>query len=171
VANGCLGGTTYGGKSAEQYCGEGYTPRQPTVSAVLVSLSRQVSADHVALQVVHASLANSQVDLRARPPFPSTSTGVAIASVQAGQVAPRPASIQNALFDIGSARNYQVSIESEGSVLYQQAWTSVLSQGGLAELENGKGYALILNGPRADLTGVPDTWNAPSLTAVAVDPE
>lgn len=171
VANGCMGGTAYGGKSAEEYCGAGYTPREPTVSAVLVSLSRQVSTDHVALQVVHASLANSQVDLRARPPFPSKSMGVAIASVQAGQVGPRPASIQNALFDLGSARKYQVSIESEGNVLYEQGWSTVLSQGSLEELENGKGYALVFNGPRADLTAVPDTWNAPSLTAVAVDPE
>ncbi|HEY0466198.1 MAG TPA: hypothetical protein VGC79_18435, partial [Polyangiaceae bacterium] len=75
VANGCLGGATYSGKDEEQYCGAGYTPRQPTASAVLVSLSRQVSADHVALQVVHASLANDQVELRSRPPFPSMATG------------------------------------------------------------------------------------------------
>lgn len=171
VANGCMGGATYTGKSAEQYCGAGYTSREPTVSAVLVSLSRRVSDDHVGLQVVHASLANAQVDLRARPPFPLMASGVAIASVQAGQVAPRPASIDNALFDLGSARKYQVSVESKGSVLYAQAWSSVLSQGSLSELENGRGYALVFNGPRADLTAVPDLWNAATLTAIAVDPE
>jgi hypothetical protein len=171
VTNGCMGGATYSGKSAEQYCGAGYTPRDPTVSAILVSLSRQVSADHVALQVVHASLANEQVELRARPPFPSTADGVAIASVQPGQVAPRPASIQNALFDLGSARKYQVSIEAQGSVLYAQPWTTVLSQGALSSLENGRGYALVFNGPRADLTPKTNLWNGPTLTAVPVDPE
>lgn len=171
VANGCMGGATYSGKSAEQYCGLGYTPRDPTVSAVLVSLSRQVSDGHVALQVVHASLANAQVDLRARPPFPSKSAGVAIASVQPGQVAPRPASIQNALFDLGSARKYQVSVESQTDVLYAQPWSTVLSQGALSELENGRGYALVFNGPRADLMPVPNLWNGPTLTALAVDPE
>jgi len=171
VANGCMGGATYSGKSAEQYCGAGYTPREPTVSAILVSLSRQVSDDHVALQVVHASLANTQVELRARPPFPSKSAGVAIASVQSGQVAPRPASIQNALFDLGSARKYQVSVDSQANVLYAQPWSTVLSQGALSELENGRGYALVFNGPRADLMPVPNLWNGPTLTAVAVDPE
>jgi hypothetical protein len=171
VANGCMGGAAYSGKAAEQYCGVGYTSREPTVSAILVSLSREVSADHVALQVVHASLANAQVDLRARPPFPSTATGVGIASVQPGQVAPRPASIQNALFDLGSARKYQVSVESKSLVQYAQPWSSVLSQGSLSELENGKVYALVFNGPRADLPAVPNLWNAPTLTAIAVDPE
>jgi hypothetical protein len=171
VANGCMGGATYSGKAAEQYCGAGYSAREPTVSAILVSLSRQVSDDHVALQVVHASLANAPVDLRARPPFPSTADGVAIASVQPGQVAPRPASIQNALFDLGSARKYQVSVESQGTVLYAQPWITVLSQSGLSKLENGRGYALVFNGPRADLTPVPNLWNGPTLTAVPVDPE
>jgi len=171
VANGCLGGATYSGAAAAEYCGAGYAEREPSVSAVLVSLSRQVSDDHVALQVVHASLANTQVDLRSRPPFPSMASGVAIASVLTGQVAPRPASIQNALFDLGSARKYFVSVESQGNVLYEQAWTGVLAQGGLSPLENGKGYALIFNGPQADLKAVPDLWNGPTLTAIAVDPE
>jgi hypothetical protein len=171
VANGCIGGATYSGKAAEQYCGADYTSREPTVSAILVSLSRRVSTDNVALQVVHASLANAQVDLRARPPFPSTATGVAIASAKPGQVAPRPASIQNPVFDLGSARKFQVSVESNSSVLYAQPWSSVLSQGSLSELENGKGYALVFNGPRADLPAVPNLWNAPTLTAIAVDPE
>jgi len=171
VANGCMGGATYSGAAAAQYCGAGYTPREPTVSAVLVSLSRQVSEDHVALQAVHASLANTQVELRSRPPFPSMATGIGITSVLLGQVAPRPASTANTLFDLGSARRYTATVESQGNVLYGLAWSSVLSQGGLSELENGKGYALIFIGPRADLNAVPNLWNAALLTAIAVEPE
>ncbi len=179
VANGCLGGATYSDEAAakyhaepaEQYCGPGYGPRQPTVSAILVSLSRQVSPDHVALQAVHASLANAPVELRSRPPFPSMAAGLSITSVQLGQVAPRPASIQNTLSDLGSARKYQVSVEAQGNSLFGQSWTSVLAQGGLSALKNGQGYALVLNGPRADLQAVPDLWNAAILSAVAVDPE
>jgi len=171
VANGCLGGAAYTGKRAESYCGSGYTPRQPTASAVLVSLSRRSSPDHVALQVVHASLANAQVELRARPGFPATAAGVSIATVVQGQVAPRPASIANALFDLGSARKYVVSVEAEGSSLFMQSWTDVLAQGGLSELKDGLGFALILSGPRGDLPAVPGLWNAPTVTAIAVDPE
>ena len=171
VANGCMGGATYSGAAAAQYCGADYTPRQPTVSAILVSLSRQVSDDHVALQAVHASLANAQVELRSRPPFPSMATGIGITSVVLGQVAPRPASISNTLFDLGSARKYLVTVESQGDVLFGVAWRSALSQGGLSELKNGQGYALVFNGPRADLPAVANLWNAPMLTAIAVDPE
>lgn len=171
VANGCLGGATYSSKTAADYCGAGYTPRQPTASAVLVSLSRQLSTDHVALQVVHASLANDQVELRSRPPFSSTDMGLGIVSVQMGQVAPRPASIQNSLFELGSARKYRVSVESGGKPLFSQSWASVLSGGGLSELKDGEGYALVFNGPRADLDAVPDLWNAPLLTAIPVQPE
>jgi hypothetical protein len=171
VANGCLGGATYGGNAAVQYCGEGYSSRQPTVSAILVSLSRQSSPEHVALQVVHASLANAQVELRSRPPFPSMATGVGIASVMLGQVAPRPASIQNTAFDLGSSRKYYLSLEEQGSSLFSQSWASALANGELAQLENGRGYALIVNGPRADLKAVANSWNAAVLTAVAVDPE
>jgi|SRR6478735_680886 len=171
VANGCLGGATYTGEDAEHYCGDGYTPRQPSASAVLVSLSRQVSAEHVALQAVHASLANEQLELRSRPPFPSMSSGVEIGSVFLGQVAPRPASSSSTVFDLGSARRYSVSVESDGNLLFSQAWPEVLAQGGLEELENGRGYALIFNGPRADLKAVPKLWNAATLTAIAVEPE
>lgn len=171
VANGCLGGATYTGPEAAKYCGADYSPRQPTASAVLVSLSRQVADERVALQAVHASLAGEPVELRSRPPFPSKSSGVAIATVALGQAAPRPASIENALFDLGSARKFLVSIESQGEVLYEQPWTSVLAQGGLSELKNGRGYALIVNGPELDSKAVPNLWNGPTLTAVAVDPE
>ena len=97
--------------------------------------------------------------------------GLSIASVQLGQVAPRPASVQNTLFDLGSARQFYLSVESQGNSLFSQTWASVLAQGGLSELKNGYGYALILNGPRADLKAVPNLWNAATLTAVAVDPE
>jgi len=125
----------------------------------------------VALQAVHASLATGQVEFRSRPPFPSTGTGIGIASVLLGQVAPRPASIQNASSDLGSSRKYQVSIEQQGDVLFSQPWSSVLTNGGLSELKDGEGYALVLNGPEPDLEAVAGSWNAAAVTAIAVNPE
>ncbi|HKO49357.1 MAG TPA: hypothetical protein VJV79_16605 [Polyangiaceae bacterium] len=172
VANGCLGGATYSGKDAEQYCGAGYTPRQPTASAILVRLSRQGGdSEQVALQVVHASLANEQVEVRARPQLPPTDYGVAITSVRMGQVAPRPPSTQNSLVQLGVTRKYVLAVEAQGNRLFTQSWVSVLSQGGLSELSGGHGYALVFNGPRGDLQSVPKLWNAATLTAIAVDPE
>jgi len=172
VANGCLGGAGYDGPAAAQYCGAGYAPREPSVSAVLVSLSRQVAPNYVALQAVNASLANPQVELRARPLLPPDDTGVAIASVLLGQAAPRPASTQYGLSDLGFTRKYQVAVETQGgNPLFSQTWASVLANGGLSKLETGRGYALIVNGPRGDLSAVSDLWNAGTVTAIAVDPE
>src|SRR5206468_3345450 len=135
------------------------------------SLSRQLSVDHVALQAVHASLATTQVDLRSRPPLTSMDSAVEIGSVLFGEVAPRPASVQNTVFDLGISRKYSVSVEQSDDVLFSQSWAAVLARGGLPELKNGHGYALIFNGPRPDLKAVPDLWNAAVLTAIAVDPE
>ena len=171
VANGCMGGATYGGAQAERYCGSGYTPGVPTVSAIVVSLSRQVSTDRVALQAVHASLASAQVEFRSRPAFPNTGAGISIASVLFGQVAPRPASIQNTLFDLGSSRKYQVSLAQQGEVVFSDSWTSVLAIGGLSELKDGEGYALVFNGPEPDAKAVPNLWNSAVITAIPVNPE
>jgi len=171
VANGCMGGTTYGGAAAEKYCGLGYRPRQPTVSAILVSLSRRLAPDHVALQVVHASLATGQVDVRSRPIVPLMDPGIAIASVRMGQVAPRPASVLNTVFDLGSARNYLLEVSSQGDGLFSQSWSSVLSLSGVKELKNGVGYALVVSGPSAGSMAVPNLWNGGVFTAIPVSPE
>jgi len=171
VANGCLGGATYDGAKAELYCGTGYTPRQPTASAILVSLSRQVVGDHLGMQVVHASLANGPVDLRSRPLMPPSDPGVVITSVRPGQVQPRPASVSATAFDLGVARNYKLEVLSQGTSLFAQGWPRALSLGGLGELEDGKGYALVLSGPSGGSKAVPNLWNGPVLTAIAASPE
>jgi len=137
----------------------------------LVSLSRLVAADHVGMQVVQASIANGSVDVRSRPPTPPSDTGIVIASVRAGQVAPRPASVLNSVFDLGVARKYKLEVLSQGTSLFEQSWSQALSLGGLDELEDGKGYALVLSGPSGGSEAVPDLWNGPVLTAVAVSPE
>ncbi|MET0795318.1 MAG: hypothetical protein ABW061_27615 [Polyangiaceae bacterium] len=172
VANGCMGGATYGGTLAEKYCGAGYTEQAPTISAVLVNLSRVVSVDHVGLQVVHASLASAAITVQTTPPGTASGTAITVASdLTFGQVGPRPASVINTVDALGSALKYWVAVSSGGSVLFSQQWSQVLAHGGLSKLENGHTYALVWNGPRGDLQSVPERWNAPTLTAIAVDPD
>ena len=172
VANGCMGGATYSDANAVSYCGDGYSERTPSLSAVLVSLSRQHSFDHVGLQVVHASLANSEIQVRVKPPFPSQESGFSIAGqLTQGQVAPRPASVVNTAFDLGSDRSYRVEVSAGGEALFSESWATVLENGGLTALANATTYALVLSGPRGDLKAVSDLWNAPALTVIAVDPQ
>jgi hypothetical protein len=172
VANGCMGGATYGGMTAEKYCGAGYAEQAPTLSAVLVNLSRVVSFDRVGMQVVHASLANGELAVATVPTPPLTGSGVSIASsVAFGQVSPRPASVVNTAADLGSARKVSVAVSLQGTVLFSEPWSQVLNSGGLTEFAATHTYALVLSGPRADLAAVPELWNGPALTAIAVDPD
>jgi len=172
VANGCMAGATYDGPNAELYCGAGYSERTPTLSAVLVSLSRQTAFDRVGMQVVHASLATGPIDVRSHAPFPVQDPGLSLAGrVVAGQVAPRPASVSNNVFDYGSARQYSLDVSASSGVLFSEGWLAVLARGGLTELSNSSTYALVLSGPRGDRKGVPELWNPPVLTAIAASPE
>lgn len=172
IANGCMGGSAYLAPGAESYCGVGYSPQMPTVSAVLVNLSRVVSYDHVGLQVVHASLANGQVELGTIPTPPRKGSGVTIVSrLTYGQVSPRPANRSNTVADLGSASQVSVQISSLGEAQFSEPWSQILNSGGLTELADGQTYALVVSGPRADLEPVPELWNGPALTAIAVDPE
>jgi hypothetical protein len=171
VANGCLAGRGFSGPHAEQYCGLGYSESEPTLSACLVNLSRKLSYDHVGMQVVNASLANAQVDLKSRPAFPSDATGVPIVSgLVEGQVAPRPALLTNTAFDYGSSRLHVIEVSAQGGTLFSQSWQDVLARGGIPALVDQTTYALVLSGPQGDLPAVPDLWNAPALTAIAADP-
>ena len=71
VATGCIGGATYDAAKSDEYCGAGYNEQQPTLSGVLVSLSRRVQYGETGMQFVHASLATPPVDVSSHPPFPS----------------------------------------------------------------------------------------------------
>jgi hypothetical protein len=172
IANGCMGGATYGTPSAEEYCGLGYTERAPTLSAVLVNLSRVVSPGRVGMQVVHASLINGEVGLDTIRTPPFTGSGVTLVSrVTYAQVAPRPASLVNTVADLGSSGKFSVEVSSQGQAQFSEPWAEILKSGGLTELAETRTYALVLSGPRLDLSAVPGLWNGPALTAIAVDPD
>jgi hypothetical protein len=172
IANGCMGGATYTAMYAEKYCGVGYTERAPTLSAVLVSLSRVVAFDHVGMQVVHASLATDAISVTTIPAPPLAGSGTSIASnVELGEVGPRPASLSHTVGDLGSEGKFNVQVSSQDRALFSEAWAKVLLSGGLTELAATHTYALIFNGPRGDLRAVPELWNGAALTAIDVDPE
>ena len=57
VAVGCMGGPAFTHGLEVEACGGNYAPDAPTASAVLVTLSRRIAFDKLALQVLHASLA------------------------------------------------------------------------------------------------------------------
>jgi len=173
VASGCLGGTGFSAANAEAFCGTGYSEHQPTVTATFVALSRATSAADVGLQVMHASLATGPISVSSRPASPSSAESPIsiVRSDVPGGLLPRPAYIGHTAFDYGSARGYRLEVAQQSATLLIEAWADVLAQGGLSALEDGSNYALVLIGPRADLTAGPVFWNLPTVTVVPADPK
>jgi hypothetical protein len=171
VATGCIGGFTYDAAKSDEYCGAGYSEQQPTLSGVLVSLSRRVQFAETGMQFVHASLASPQVDVSSHPPFPSTDSGVQIATaVLEGQASPHSALLTHSAAEYGSAKSYTVQISAQGSAVSNDGWLDVLARGGVKALADGTTYALVLLGPRADHDKPTPLWNPSLVTVIPVDP-
>ncbi|HWZ92591.1 MAG TPA: hypothetical protein VNW92_27180, partial [Polyangiaceae bacterium] len=170
VATGCLGGSGYNAPNSDQYCGMGYSERQPTVSAVFVALSRATSPDHVGLQVLHASLATDNINVTSGSPPPSSDSPISIVTMEVeGGLLPRPAYTDHTAFDYGSARGYRLEVVAQNAAVLDQDWAGVLARGGIGALEDGSNYALVLIGPRPGSKNG-GFWNLPAITVVASDP-
>ncbi len=170
VATGCMGGATYDATNSTEYCGDGYTGATPTLSGVLVSLSRRTMFGEAGMQFVHASLASASVDVSSRPPFPSQDTGISLVSnVRVGQLAPHSALLVHPASEFGVTRLYDVVILGGSTMLTAQPWTDVLARGGLTSLTDGVTYALVLVGPRADHVKATKLWNPSAITVIPVE--
>jgi hypothetical protein len=170
VATGCMGGSGFTAPSAEDYCGTGYTERDPTVSAIFVALSRLTALDHVGMQVVHASLATGQVSVTSDGGLQSGTTPIPIATNEiSGELLPRPAAVDHTALEYGAGMNFSLEVTSQSATLLTVTWPSALTLGGVSALEDGSTYSLVLLGPRADLKQA-GFWNAPVITLVPADP-
>ncbi|MEP7052795.1 MAG: hypothetical protein ABJB12_20670 [Pseudomonadota bacterium] len=170
VATGCMGGFGYDGPSSAEYCGEGYTEQAPTLSAMLVSLSRRTMVGAAGIQFLHASLATPQVDLSSRPPLPSQDTGITLASgARPGQLLPHSANLSHPASEFGVTRLYELAILGDGTVLTAQPWTAALARGGVSALTDGVTNAVVLLGPRADHTSPTNLWNPSLITVIPVE--
>ncbi|MEO8902233.1 MAG: hypothetical protein ABI488_10145 [Polyangiaceae bacterium] len=170
VATGCMGGFAYYAPSSAEYCGDGYTEQTPTVSAMLVSLSRRTQPGEAGMQFLNASLASPGVNVNSRPPVPAQDTGISLVSnVSAGQLAPHSAILSHPASEFGATRLYDVAILAGGAVLTAEPWTDVLLRGGVKGLTDGVTYALVLVGPRADHTSATTLWNPSAITVIPVE--
>jgi hypothetical protein len=170
VAAGCLGGPAFTDPNEQVICGPGYAADAPTLTPILVTLSRLTQFGEVGLQVVHASLATPGFDLRVAPPPDSGAVLTYIASgLTLGKIAPRPPRFGSNDVQLGATRpNYRVDVVMDGTTK-SEYWPSIIARGGSEGLENGKTYALVVVGPRADV-GAASWWNQAVVTAVPTDP-
>ena len=172
VAVGCLGGPAFAHAVAEDACGDGYTPDTPTRSAMLVSLSRRTAFDKLALQALNASLASPALTVSSAPPDTAVQATVPVVyDLGRGSLSPREPSTQFSITDWGVASpGWKAQASSAGTVLFSELWPDVLERAGIDAFQAGRGYTLVVVGPRGNF-GPNGFWNRAAIGVVDNDPE
>ncbi len=171
VALGCLGGPAFAHPLEEEACGDGYAPDAPNASAVLVTLSRTTAFGKLALQALHASLASRTITVSSAPPDIAVETSVPIVyDLRRGALLPRQPSTQLSITDYRlTLPGWKVQTSDQGTVEGSEPWPDVLERAGIDAFEAGRGYTLVVVGPRGNLT-TSGFWNPPAIGVVDNDP-
>jgi hypothetical protein len=165
---GCMGGPGIEDPSEKSVCGESFSAKTPTLAPVLVTLSRIVSRDHVALQFVNASSVVRAADIRL------ASKGLNPLSlaknVVRGAIRPVPPNAARAAAQYGLTNEDRIELFADGSSkpIYDEPWSTTLAMGGIPSLEDGHAYTLLLIGPYPGFSKR-EWWNDPIVTIVAND--
>jgi hypothetical protein len=172
VADGCLGGPAFAHARAEAACGPGYSPRSPTASATLVTLSRARADGMLALQALHASLASPVLSVSSAPPDTALQPSVFVAyDLHRGVILPRQPQAMLTVTDYGiQSPGWQARASSNGTPVIGERWVEVRERAGIAEVEAGRGYTLVVVGPPGDI-GSRGFWNRAAIGLVDNDPE
>jgi len=170
AAVGCLGGAGFTHPDETEICGDGYAPNRSTVSAELVVVSRTVKADVVALQALHASRAFGEASVWVAPREGAVEPMIPIGdTITEGALRPREPRIDLLPSMIGvGISGWRIQARVGGSPVFAETWPVVLERSGIAELELGHGYTLILVGPSSDFGD--GWWNPPAVAIVDNDP-
>jgi hypothetical protein len=173
VATGCIGGPGFTDSYETFICGQSYTPTTPTLSPVLVQLSRVADASSVGLSVVIAALASDPIDLVSTAPEGSSFSDIHIAyGTVYGAIAPKPPLFGHPKAAFGSPFGSAVlEVNSLGSSapFYTQEWSTALAASGLSDVSEGRTYAIVLVGPRPNNLEM-KWWNGPRLVAIPTAP-
>jgi hypothetical protein len=169
VAAGCIGGPAFSDPEEERVCGSGYLPKSGNLAANLVVLSRKTASNGVAFQALHAAHGAPERGVRVKPqdgllPVISIADGMA-----EGTLRPREPRLDLGLDDYGiGLSGWTVEVNASGTPLFEEPWSALSERGGIAELENGRGYTVVLIGPPDG--GADKWWNRAALTVIDNDP-
>jgi hypothetical protein len=171
VADGCIGGPAFATRWGEQVCGAGYGALTPTLGAVFVAMSRQRSLYALSLQAVGASLATDSVDVVSAPIIPVSDVPPVIASlVHPGSITPRfPRQDLSTEAYGANSKSWQVEVMLDGQSVFAEYWDTLRSRAGVTMLEDAQTYALVLIGPRMNVSQT-GFWNPRRIVLLSADP-
>jgi hypothetical protein len=170
VGTGCIGGPAFVANEARLACGETYSAESPTLSAVLVRLSRTRGVGKLGLQVVQASLATEEVEVRSAPLTMVSELPITLTAQHGyGVVMPDTARIDLPASTFGATSSlWGVQVSQGGSVLYSEPWADIAEQSGVT-VQDSRSYSLVLVGPSVGLAPR-YFWNASRVVVVENDP-
>jgi hypothetical protein len=167
VAGGCLGGPGVTDPSEQSVCGEGYTPTAPTLTELVVAPSAEGRDARVALQVLGATPAITQLDLGLVPASQGDAVTVATRVVP-GALRPTTPYTRVSAAEIGATSDTAaVELFAFGSSVpaYKKPWAPTLEAGKLDGLLDGAAYTLVVIGPFPGFAKR-QWWNDPLVTMV-----
>lgn len=160
---GCVGGPGISDPSELSVCGDTFSASHPTITPVLVTLSRVTTSGHVGIQFVDATPAVRAADLRL------TSAGLIPLSIAknvvVGAIRPNPPNATRTSPELGPTDHVQIFADGSSTPIYDQPWSKTLAVGDIAALEDGQDYTLLLVGPYPGFAER-EWWNDPLVTVV-----
>jgi hypothetical protein len=138
----------------------------------LVTLSRRSAFDKLALQVLHASLASPTLTVSSAPPDTAVQATIPVVyDLRRGMLSPNPPYTQLSITDWGVVGpDWRALVSTEGTPLFSEVWPDVLERAGIDAFANGRGYTLVVVGPRGNV-GAKGFWNGAAVGLVDNDPE
>jgi hypothetical protein len=169
VASGCVGGPAFSDPDEERVCGSGYVPRNGSLTANLAVLSRKTARNAIVFQALHAVHGASERGVRVNPQDDVLPVITIADNINEGTLLPRDPRSDLGTDDYGiGLSGWTVDSIASGMAPLSEPWSDIIERGGFEELEDGRGYTIVLIGPPD--AGAGKWWNAPALTVVDNDP-
>lgn len=146
VPHGCAGGPGHDDLNGKNACGMSYSATTPTATLALVSMSRIEDPNHVSLQVVSASAALPEVDVRVLPNLMNATPIVVAPGLTQGAIGPNPPFSQLTVNEYGALPGVQIQTYSPGTSFMSSMvpLSDVLANGGVTEAQIVNGARLVL---------------------------
>jgi len=171
VADGCFGAPDFKHGHQREICGADYTPSEGSLTAELVILGRATAAGYLALQALHASRGSANLGVRSAPPRDAIDSWVTLVdNFNEGALRPTDPRRNLSSEDWGTTSGMWTIDATVNTVpTFSERWPVVKKRAGIAKLEDGRGYTIIVLGPSAEVEGE-GWWNPPAFGLVDNDP-
>ncbi len=172
---GCIGGPGHDSGSAALACGFNYTMATPTVDLLALGMSRKTEANHVALQVVNASVAVQPTDISITSAIQQSMPISLATSLPTGGIEPKPPFTTLNVNELGPLDTVSITTYQPGQgTMFATSATPLgeaFQNGTVASTQvvNGGGYVLVAVG---SYPGIPagDFWHKLTYALVKANP-